>query len=121
MWVKSDPTERPTSWFLNEAGVPAGLVLVPHPFILPCSLSFPSLFLSADCVGFVRHNLVRPRRSGLFVPSKVTLGHRAAVHFGQRDWKCESEGESNVNYGTPFRRRQNKVLLEKDLRHKTQI
>lgn len=121
MWVKSDPTERPTSQFLNEAPVPAGLVGLPHPFILPRSLSFPSVFLSADCVRFVSHNLVRPRRAGLFIPSKVTLGHCAAVHFGQRDWKRESERESFVHYEACFRGRKNKVLLAKHIRHKTQI
>lgn len=104
------------SRFLNEAQVP-----VPHPFVLPRSLSFPSVSLSADCVRFVSHNLVRPWRASLFIPSEVTLGHCAAVHFGQRDWRCEREGESNVNDETPFRGRQNKVLLAKHIRHKTQI
>lgn len=61
-----------------------------HPFILCCSLSLSS-GLSTDRVSFVGHDLVRPRRSRLLVTGKVTLGHCAAVNFGQRDcWSAEA-------------------------------
>lgn len=55
-----------------------------HPFVLRRSLSLSSS-RSTDGVCFVGHDLIRPRRSRLLVTGEVTLGHCAAVNFGQRD------------------------------------
>lgn len=72
------------------------LVVHSHPFILRCSLSLSSS-LSNDAVYFVGHDLVRPRRSRLLVTGEVTLGHCAAVNFGQRDcWSTEASLSTNL-------------------------